>query len=514
MRSTLRSLTFRCATLCCLLAAAVPARAQRAQSPADDRPRQDHGDRGQQQPDRPRPPAPDAVTRQVLDLPGRSLHVTATAGFVRILGEDGTPEADIGTTAYTLDGADPATRPVTFVMNGGPGMASAWLQMGAVGPWRIPFVPGPSASPVPQPNADTWLDFTDLVFVDPVGTGYSTLLPPANDAVKKRLWSVDGDVDALSQAIRRWLDRAGRVTTAKYLLGESYGGFRAPRLARRLADHDGVGLRGLVLVSPLLDYGNRSGALDLLGYAAELPSMAATARADRGEAVARADLAEAEAYAMGPFLSDVLRGGADAAALGRVVDRVAALTGLDPAVVRQHRGLVNAWTFQHQNDRAAGRVDSAYDATVTLPDPYPEIPEGRNDDPMLGGLLAPVTGGVLAVYDRLRWHPEGQVYRLFDPEAAKQWDYGRGFMRPQSFDALRLALALDPQLHVLVGHGLFDLVTPFESTQVLINQIPPGAGGDRVRLVTLPGGHMFYSRDASRAAFRAEAARLIGGGDR
>ena len=97
----------------------------------------------------------------------------------------------------------------------------------------------------------------------------------------------------------------------------------------------------------------------------------------------------------------------------------------------------------------------------------------------LGGLLAPVTGGVLAVYDRLRWHPEGQVYRLFDPEAAKQWDYGRGFMRPQSFDALRLALALDPQLHVLVGHGLFDLVTPFDSTQVLINQIPPGAGGDR-----------------------------------
>ncbi|RYB03122.1 S10 family peptidase [Lichenibacterium ramalinae] len=516
MRSTLRSLT-----LCCLLAAAaMPAGAQQAQQTqqaqqADgDRTRKERGDRNQQQPDRPRPPAPDAVTRQTLDLPGRSLHVTATAGFVRILGEDGTPEADIGTTAYTLDGADPATRPVTFVVNGGPGMASAWLQMGAVGPWRIPFVPGPSASPVPQPNADTWLDFTDLVFIDPPGTGYGTVLPPGDAAAKKRLWSVDGDIDALSQAIRRWLDRAGRIATTKYLLGESYGGFRGPRLARRLAQHDGVGLRGLVLVSPLFDYGNRSGALDVLGYAAELPSMAAAARADRGEAVARADLAEAEAYATGPFLADVLRGLADPAALARVVDRVVAFTGLDPAVIRQHRGLVNAWTFQHQHDRAAGRIDSAYDATVTLPDPYPEVPEGRGDDPMLGGLFAPVTGAVLAVYDRLRWHPDGQVYRLFDPEIPKQWDYGRGFLRPQSFDALRQALALDPQLHVLIGHGLFDLVTPFEGTQILLNQLPAGAGGDRVRLVTLPGGHMFYSRDESRAAFRAEAARLIGGLDR
>ena len=117
---------------------------------------------------------------------------------------------------------------------------------------------------------------------------------------------------------------------------------------------------------------------------------------------------------------------------------------------------------------------------------------------------------MLAIYDRLHWHPEGQTYRLFDEEAAKAWDYGKGFFKPQSFMALRQDLALDPRLHALIGQGLFDLVTPYEGTQVLLNQIPTAAGGDRGTRVTFPGGHMFYSRDAARAAFRAEAEKMIG----
>lgn len=483
-----------------------PARAQ--QAPDDHAPRKPRAERDAA-PERPRPPPPDAVTHQSLDLPGRTLHFTATAGFTRIVGEDGAPEADIGMTAYALDGADPGTRPVTFVLNGGPGNASAWLQMGAVGPWRVALVPGASSPSVPQPNADTWLDFTDLVFVDPVGTGYSAFVTPSAEDVKKRLWSVGGDIDALSQAIRRWLDKSGRITATKYLLGESYGGFRAPRLARRLAEHDGVGLRGLVMLSPVLDFGNHSGALDVLGFATRLPSMAATVRSEKGEPFARADLGDVESYATGPFIADVLRGYADPAAVDRTVDRVSAITGLDPALVRRHRGLVGGYLFEHEHDRASGRIDSAYDATVSLPDAFPENPERGQPDPTLGALEAPVTEAVLWVYERLHWHPEGQLYRLYASEAGRQWDFGRGRGEPESLDALRLALAGDPALHVLVAQGLFDLVTPFEGTQILLNQIPPSAGGDRVKLVTFPGGHMFYSRDASRAAFRAEAEKMI-----
>ncbi len=504
MKPILRRLSF------CLLLAAAAAPAFAQQAP-DDRPRRDRADRDnqQQRPDRQRPAPADAVTHQTIELPGRSLHFTATAGFVRVLGDDGTPQADINMTAYALDGADPATRPVTFVLNGGPGNASAWLQMGAVGPWRIAMVPGASSPATPMPNADTWLDFTDLVFIDPVGTGYSSFVPPAGEDVKKRLWSVGGDIDSLSQAIRRWLDKSGRITSTKYLLGESYGGFRAPRLARRLADHDGVGLRGLVMLSPVLDFGNHSAALDLLGFATRLPSMAATVRSAAGQPVARADLADVESYSTGAFLTDVLRGAADPAAVDRVVERVTAITGLDPALVRRHRGLIGGYIFEHEHE--AGRVDSAYDATVSLPDAFPEFPDHDQPDPMLSALGAPITEAVLSVYDRLHRHPEGQTYRLYATEAGKQWDYGRGRGTPDSLDALRLALAGDPALHVLIAHGLFDLVTPYEGTQLLLNQIPPASGGDRVKLVTFPGGHMLYSRDASRAAFRAEAEKLIGG---
>ena len=459
-------------------------------------------------PPAPRPPLADAVSKQTLDLPGRTLHFTATAGFVRLQDDKGAPDADIATTAYTLEGADPATRPVTFVLNGGPGMASAWLQMGAVGPWRVPMVAAPSASSAPQPNADTWLDFTDLVFIDPAGTGYSRFVATGDD-VRKRLWSVDGDINSLSQTIRRWLDKSGRIGSPKYLLGESYGGFRAPRLARRLAENDGVGLRGLVMVSPVLDFGNHSAALDLLGYAVTLPSMAAAVRATHGP-VTRADLQDAEAYASGAFLSDTLRGVADPAAASRVAQQVSALTGLDPALVRQRRGLINSQVFVHEHDRATGRLDSLYDVTVATPDPFPEFPYGRDADPMLDGLRAPLTEAVLSVYQTLHWHPEGAPYRLVSEEAERQWDWGRGYMRPQSFEALRQALAIDPSLHVIIAHGLFDLVCPYFGTQLLLNQVPVASGGDRVRLLTFPGGHMFYSRDESRQGLRDEAAKLIG----
>ena len=450
-----------------------------------------------------------ALSDQTLELPGHELQFSAAVEFIRLLDNKNVPEADINTTAYLLHGADPATRPVTFVLNGGPGNASAWLQMGAVGPWRIALDASPSAAPTLIPNAETWLDATDLVFIDPVGTGYSRFVNVSDDS-RRRLWSVDGDIDALSQTIRRWLDLHGRMGSPKYLLGESYGGFRAPRLAVRLNEHEGVGLRGLVMISPILDYGNRSNALDLLPFAVQIPSMQAAVRAARGDNVTRADLAPAEAYAAGPFLADALRGPGDAAALDRIVDQVSSFTGLDPALVRQRRGLISTQVFIHEHDRATHRIDSVYDTTIASADPYPENLYGNVFDPAIAGMQAPLTEAVLSVYDKLHWHPEGPLYQLASADAFRQWQFGNGFYRPQSVSPLRTALALDPRLHVIVAHGLFDLVCPYLASQLAINQIAPGAGSDRIQLLTYPGGHMFYTRDQSRVAIHDEAARLIG----
>ncbi len=461
----------------------------------------------------PTPLPPDVTTHHTLELPGRTLHFSATSGAIRLRDDRGAARADIAFIAYQLDGAEPRSRKVTFVLNGGPGFASAWLQLGAVGPWRVALggeATAPSASPEPLANAETWLDFTDLVFIDPADTGYSRVLT-TNDEVRKRLFSVGGDIAYLAEVIRDWLDRFGRDVSPKYLLGESYGGFRAPRLARELAAAQGVGVAGLVLVSPLLAAGGQSRAFEPFYFVDRLPAMTAAARAAQGP-VTRAQLADVEQYAASEFLVDATQGEHDAAAIERRSARVAAFTGLDPALVRRYHGLITNTVFLHALDRAAGRVASVYDATITSVDPWPLETLSDYADPVLDALKAPLSSAMVTIYaTRLNWRPESS-YRLQSPTAFHQWDWGHGMMGPpQSVDALRTALALDPHLHVLIAHGLFDLVTPYFATQLLLNQIPQAGLGARIRLATYPGGHMFYLQDASRAAFREAARALMAG---
>ena len=184
----------------------------------------------------------DSTTKHTVTLPGRTLAFTATAGSIRLNDGKGEPQADIAYTSYQLDDAEAKSRPVTFVFNGGPGSASAWLQLGNVGPWRLPLSGDaaiPSAPPELQPNAETWLDFTDLVFIDPVGTGYSRFVATGED-VRKRFYSVEGDVDAIAVTIRRWLENSDRLLSPKFVLGESYGGIRGPRVVRELQTQQGV----------------------------------------------------------------------------------------------------------------------------------------------------------------------------------------------------------------------------------------------------------------------------------
>ena len=198
----------------------------------------------------------DSTTRQTITVNGRTLAFTATAGSLRLFNERGEPQADIAYTAYQLDGTEPRSRPVTFFFNGGPGASSAYLQLGSAGPWRLSIEGDGAISSAPadlKPNAETWLDFTDLVFIDPVGTGYSRFVATDED-VRKHFYSVDGDANALAVVIRRYLEKYGRLLSPKFIVGESYGGIRGPKIVRDLQTEQGVGVRGLILMSPVLDF--------------------------------------------------------------------------------------------------------------------------------------------------------------------------------------------------------------------------------------------------------------------
>jgi carboxypeptidase C (cathepsin A) len=449
----------------------------------------------------------DSTTKQSITVNGRTLSFTATAGSLRLFNQSGDPQADIAYTAYQLDGTEARSRPVTFFFNGGPGASSAYLQLGCAGPWRLPIDAGgaiASASPQLTPNAETWLDFTDLVFIDPVDTGYSRFVSTDGD-VRKHFFSVDGDVNALSVVIRRYLEKYDRLLSPKFIVGESYGGIRGPKMVRELQTQQGVGVSGLILISPLFDF-REFGGTSLLQYVISLPSMAAIAREAR-HPVTQADMADVETYARGDFLTDLIKGEADKEATTRLADRVSALTGIDQAVSRRLAGRFGVSEFRREFDRRGGKVTGRYDGSVLGSDPDPDSSDSHFSDPSGDTLIAPLTSAAVDLVTRtLKWRPDGPYHLL---NRSISWDYGRGINPVQSTSDLRQILALDPELKLLVGHGLFDLATPYLGSRIQLDQLPAFASPDRVKLVIYPGGHMFYSREASRRAFRAEAEAMM-----
>jgi carboxypeptidase C (cathepsin A) len=449
----------------------------------------------------------DSTTDQAVELPGRTLRFKATAGSIPLNnGDNGALLAEVAYVAYVMDGEP--RRPVTFVFNGGPGAASAYLDLGAIGPWRLPFDRlAVSVPPALVPNRETWLDFTDLVFIDPPGTGYSRIAPSGEEG-GRQFWSVDGDADALAVFIRKWVEQAGRQSSVKFIAGESYGGFRAPKIARKLQDK-GVGIRGLVMISPVIDFagfGERRHAP--MSWVAHLPSMAAAALDAKGQ-YSRDALREVERYAAGDYLLDLLKGERDGAAVARMSARVAALTGLDPALIKRLAGRVDSGTFQRELHRAQGLVGSAYDPNITAYDPYPTSPNSHFSDPVLDDTRAPITTAMTDLYQHvLNWRVE-KPYALLNHEVSSRWNWGRGRVGPEVVDDLRNELATDPLVRVLVAHGANDLVTPYFGNQLLLDQLPVYGSADRVKLAVYAGGHMFYNRDASRQALREDAAALF-----
>ena len=327
--------------------------------------------------------SPDKTIQQVVRVGNRALRYTATVGHIDVRDAKGKTIGQVVYTAYAVPG--PATaRPVTFAFNGGPGAASVFLNMGAIGPKKIGFGmqgDSPSDPAVLQDNPATWLDFTDLVFVDPIGTGYSRSLVDA-DETKKDFYGAQPDIEYLSRVVYDWLTKYGRMTSRKYLAGESYGGFRVPRMAYYMQSQMGVGLNGLVMVSPYLDpaaIGNET-SLSPLPWMINLPSMTAGNYERQGKPLNDATMAEVENYVRTDFVTDFLKGTSDQVATERLSARVAGYTGLDPALVRRLDGRVDISTYLREIRRNTGQIGSVYDSNVTAYDPFPASAEADYND--------------------------------------------------------------------------------------------------------------------------------------
>ena len=370
------------------------------------------------------PLPPESVTSHSIDIGGQSFAFTARAGAVRLVdASGGTPQADITYVAFERnDAGDAAARPVTFAINGGPGAASGFLDIGAMGPWRLSMTGAalaPSAAPVTNANAETWLPFTDLVFLDPLGTGFTRILAEGDD-VRRHFYSVGGDVDLLSVTIRKWLEQHNRLASPKFIVGESYGGFRAPKIAHALQQTENVGVNGIAKPSPVIDFSWFEGTTPLTRVAL-LPAMTAVARG----ATDRAKLADVEAYATGEHLPDLLKGPRDKEAVARLTDKVAAFTGLDRNLVARLAGRVDANTFLRERGRNQARVGSIYDGSITALDPSPNAPENDWSDPFLDGLRAPIASAMADItVNRLKW-PVGELrYEILNNQVVRQWNSG------------------------------------------------------------------------------------------
>jgi carboxypeptidase C (cathepsin A) len=456
---------------------------------------------------------PDASTKQTMAVGGRVLRYTAAQGSLPIRDAKGTVIAEVTYTAYTLDGAPPQDRPVTFAMNGGPGAPAIYLNLGAIGPKRLEFGENgnsPSDSPVPKSNPNTWLDFTDLVFVDPVDTGFSrSLLPP--DETAKRFYAVKADIEDVSATLYDWLLKHGRMSSPKYYVGESYSGFRGPKIANYLLSRHGISFKALVLVNPYLNgLSQQDTAFSPMYWAMLLPSYAAVNLERQGRTLDRRVLADVESYARSEYIVDLVRGATDPAALDRIVQKVSGYTGLSADFVRRYAGRVHPFSYTRELHRHSGRVGSRYDPSITSADPLPWSDAQPNiaSDPLLARIVAPAGQAISDIITReIGWKYLGR-YNPLNYDVAMKWENGVRIAFIESVSDLRQAIAADSKLRVVIAHGFADLVTPYFATQLILDQIPQSAGRDQVSITTYPGGHMFYDRASSNAAFRNDVLQL------
>jgi carboxypeptidase C (cathepsin A) len=447
----------------------------------------------------------DSITEHAIDTAQGKLAYTATAGTLAFYDQSGEQSAAVFYTAYVAkNGA--ANRPLTFAFNGGPGAASAFLHLGLVGP-RIFDIGRDPAQAALHDNPDTWLRFTDLVLIDPIGTGWSRTRMP-DDA--KHFWNARADADSMAKAVALYVATTNRAGSPKYLLGESYGGFRAAKTARALEKEQGIAISGIVMLSPMLEgwltFGDDQSALRA---ALQLPSLAAT-ELERKGAFSHEALAAAEKFAMTEYLTTLAGSPPQGEAARAFYTRVAQVSGLPLDVVTKARGFIADAFIKTLHSK---KIVSRYDASFAVDDPFPELRASHGPDPILDSLTR-AYGGAFAAYARNELgFTTPMTYQLLANDVTRHWDWHGGRVQASAENDLRVLLSFSPSLRLLVAHGLSDMVTPYAMSRYALDHLPPVEPPGRVALKLYRGGHMLYLDPASRKAFSRDAAAFYRGGE-
>lgn len=449
---------------------------------------------------------PDSVTQHSLKLGIETLPYTATAGTLDVFGQNGERSAKIFYTAYVAKDR-PIDRPLTFVFNGGPGAASAYLHLGLVGPRVLEFGERQDDGTRPSlvDNPDGWLSFTDLVLIDPVGTGWSRA---TSNEDAKGFYGVQQDAESLAKVIALYTQKNGRLPSPKYLLGESYGGFRAAKVASALKETQGVLVSGVVMISPMIEGRFLWGANDdPLTAALRLPSLAA-AELERKRTFDPSLVDEAERFAMTDYLVSLAGPPLHGPSADAFYARVTALTGIPQQQVSRTRGFIgDIYTKQAAGE---GSIVSPYDAAHSVVDAYPEAATSQNDDPVLDGYTR-AYGAAFAAYarDELGFKTD-MTYTLLNEDVNRRWEWngGRGGDSRVTATAatdIRDLLSAIPQFRLMVAHGYSDALTPYGFSKYVLDHLPSTLGAGRIDLQLYRGGHMFYTSPASRVAFSHDA---------
>jgi carboxypeptidase C (cathepsin A) len=460
--------------------------------------------------------------------PDGPVEYTATAGWT-VLRKDEKPVAEVFSVAYVVDEPD---RPVSFVFNGGPGASSAFLHMGVAGPRRVVMNSDGSLPPAPAVVADnesSWLAFTDLVFIDPVGTGFSRAVPEESSGDDKKpqpdtkeFFAVKRDLESLAEFMDRWMSDNGRWGSPVFIAGESYGGYRVGRLARLLQETTGIGLNGAVLISPALEVTALTPSdYDMATWIDTLPVQAVAAahhgrsRVFTPETPLEEVAAEAEAFATGDYARFLVQGAAmDRSERLGVMQHQADLLGLSAVLVERAEGRISMQVFSRELLRDERSIVGLYDASVTGPDPFPDRATYAGPDPTLAGDNAAFTTAVNQVLRQELGVETTRDYRVLSYDVFNSWkdDVATHAFVPSegATDDLRYAMALNPHMLAFIAHGRHDLVTPYFASDRLRNlmRLDPVSGG-RLRVQHFPGGHMFYGREASRRAFSGAMATFV-----